>query len=1327
MRRQVLRFLLWRLLGVLAVLASLALTRWLLDGGPGKALRGNASAGALQLTISDLPRLLALQLQAVWEWVPVSGFAPVRLLLVGVCALTAPVVIVRWHVRRQRCYVRLHVEPYRTDRASAEAVVTMFEALHKRLLRRWWRRLLHGQPSVALEVHHSIPMTWALEPRGELGGSSRPHGVATAPTPSDVGWRLPHAVSLAISCPRGLERMVEVALQAAYPNCRLRPALQPVGVPPAVLRLKKRSEFIKRVKVLDHFEHQREPPVNRLMTVMGACGEPAFVQLAMTPAPGFFERFAKHLFKRHEARLARERREHLVVRDRSMVEESELRGGLDVQHRPLFFLDLRVIAPDRGACERIASELRAEGAENRLVERGTAIRHGLLGLYGRRVQRGEGNPIPSFHKGVFASTELAALWQLPSIDYATVPFERSGVPLAPAPPAILRARDGEGTLRDALGAVSIHVDLRKQNTAVPGTVEQGKSSYLVATVAEDLRRERCAVIVMDPKGDAAEAAVSLVPATRTCTLLDFSHPTCGFNPLAVDAPADVIADYVVAALKNLFTDADIRASSDRYLRNAIIAVLAHDRASTLWDAARLLSVGEEGYAYRSSVGAHVRTLPEFKEISEFFTAELTAQLADARSTTTAKLDAPVNKLARLLNSPSIKRVLLNDSLRLDFDRVIAGNEVLVVKGALGAMGAGNTSVLMQLMVGMLDAVLARQQDLIPADRRVAVALKIDEAPLVLNRGFAETMALKRSAGLETVACWQTDAQWVDREVRDQLDALFAHRVYFATASARDARAAVALTMAEFSDTIRPGVEHLSTLGHPDVRLHLPKHHAIASWSTPEGRQSPFVAQTIPLRVDRERLAMHATRQHERGGRHRTDLRQPHWDRGRRPPEREQPQAKATAGATSAGAVAPTHAPASRPPTQSGTSAGSLPETPADSYRELVELDGAHSVRWLRRTPRVALEPDRLDLEILALVARLGHMLTSQIHRRFNPGRAATTTQRRLKRLSDAGLVQRFQFHRRDGGGVPMCCVITPDGLRLLDLDPQPERRGGERVGAALAQATVVDGERQLRRARQEVHVAGWVLALGHALGDGRVTLRGREESVLSPPLRSSASGRVAVGPGDLRLPGGRAPHDFFRTDAAGERIAAERFETVRPDAIVEIAQAAPDGDDGLDDDRMRGAAGSHASGRRSMIVDLIVELDDRLAGARGAGKLERYDHFLTGWAVHTSRYGRRLEAVPTVVFICRDRARARECARHADSVLSACRAYAGEYPVDWEYPGRQRILFASERDVHEGLLRAYGVPSLPPNVRESVASGDPRAGVATAEQRELVRMGCNGG
>ena len=277
--------------------------------------------------------------------------------------------------------------------------------------------------------------------------------------------------------------------------------------------------------------------------------------------------------------------------------------------------------------------------------------------------------------------------------------------------------------------------------------------------------------------------------------------------------------------------------------------------------------------------------PSSRRYLSFSRLSFSAQLADARSTTTAKLDAPVNKLARLLNSASIKRVLLNDSLAIHFEQVISGAEVLVVKGALGAMGAGNTSVLMQLLVGMLDAALARQQDLVGPGERVSVALKVDEAPLVLNRGFAETLALKRSAGLETVACWQTDAQWLDREVREQLDALFAHRVYFATASVKDARAAASLIMPSYSDVVRPDLHQLATLGHPDARLRLRKHHAIVSWTTPEGRQPPFLAQTIPMSVNQERLAAHATSQHQRGARHLSDLSQPHWDRSGGTPTR----------------------------------------------------------------------------------------------------------------------------------------------------------------------------------------------------------------------------------------------------------------------------------------------------------------------------------------------------------------------------------------------------------------------------------------------------------
>lgn len=640
--------------------------------------------------------------------------------------------------------------------------------------------------------------------------------------------------------------------------------------------------------------------------------------------------------------------------------------------------------------------------------------------------------------------------------------------------------------------------------------------------------------------------------------------------------------------------------------------------------------------------------------------------------------------------------------------MISDGQVLVVKGALGAMGSGNTSVLMQLLVGMLDAALARRQDGIPASERTAVALKIDEAPLVVNRGFAETLALKRSAGLETVACWQTDAQWIDRDVRAQLDALFAHRVYFATASAEDARKAANLMMAEFSDTVRPGIRNLSDLGRPDVRLHLPRHSALVSWVTPEGRQAPFVAHTLPLPFDEQRLAFHAARQAERGGRFLEDLSQPHW-LSQEPREKSGPvqspepsrqisalsrpvePVESTDLVTSAGPVK------SAEPGESAFSSevSTSHSQPIESYTELVDLDTAHSVRWAKpATALLAIEPELLDIEILTLIASMRHVLSSQIHRRFNPGRAATTTQRRLKRLADAGLVARFQFHRRDGGGVPMCYTITPAGLQLVREQDAPQ--GRESIEwkdlESPHQRVSPSNERLLRQARHEVHVVAWMLALQQALpNDYPVKLRGPEESAIAPPLRSRDGERKMLSLAELSLPGGRTPHDFLRTLDSGVRVEAESFQTIRPDASL-----------------------CTSDGR-----ELLVELDDRLPEGSGAAKLERYDHFLAGWSVHLKRYKRSVASPPTVVFVCRDGARARECVRRADRVLTASRAYAGEYPADWEYPGRDCVFYAAERDIHHGSLLAWGLSQLPPEVRVVAAGGDPRARDPSLEGQKL--------
>ncbi|HWX96185.1 MAG TPA: hypothetical protein VNZ01_04965, partial [Solirubrobacteraceae bacterium] len=248
---EVLRFLLWRLLGLIAIPFGLVLIAWFLRGGPGMVLRGSSSGGGVRHATPALWSLFAEALPRFASW----AFASDRVLSVlppvalGVASL-ALLAATRWRSRHGRRYVRLRIEPYRTDTASPESLVRMFDALHKRLLRRWWRRLALGQPSVSLEVHHTC--TRSMPARAARPGGHSP------------------AVWLAATCPVGMERMVEAALQTAYVNCRVRRCSDPLGTPPAVLRLKKQAEFIKRVKVLDRFEHERAPPMNRLMTVMGA-------------------------------------------------------------------------------------------------------------------------------------------------------------------------------------------------------------------------------------------------------------------------------------------------------------------------------------------------------------------------------------------------------------------------------------------------------------------------------------------------------------------------------------------------------------------------------------------------------------------------------------------------------------------------------------------------------------------------------------------------------------------------------------------------------------------------------------------------------------------------------------------------------------------------------------------------------------------------------------------------------------------------------------------------------------------------------------------------
>lgn len=69
---------------------------------------------------------------------------------------------------------------------------------------------------------------------------------------------------------------------------------------------------------------------------------------------------------------------------------------------------------------------------------------------------------------------------------------------------------------------------------------------------------------------------------------------------------------------------------------------------------------------------------------------------------------------------------------------------------------------------------------------------------------------------------------------------------------------------------------------------------------------------------------------------------------------------------------------------------------------------------------------------------------------------------------------------------------------------------------------------------------------------------------------------------------------------------------------------------------------------------------------------------------------------PWVIFVCQDEPHRDKFLSAADRDLTGSLWHPSARPSEQHYPGRRRVLFASEADIHAGVLRARRVPGFPP-------------------------------
>ncbi len=115
--------------------------------------------------------------------------------------------------------------------------------------------------------------------------------------------------------------------------------------------------------------------------------------------------------------------------------------------------------------------------------------------------------------------------------------------------------------------VALTRDERLRHMAIFGSTGVGKTTFLLNIVAQDIARGD-GLLVIDPHGDFAEKALSLVPPSRNnqvCyfNLTDSAYPI-GFNVLEDVAPDHraVVADGVVAGMRAIWTTCGAPARTD---------------------------------------------------------------------------------------------------------------------------------------------------------------------------------------------------------------------------------------------------------------------------------------------------------------------------------------------------------------------------------------------------------------------------------------------------------------------------------------------------------------------------------------------------------------------------------------------------------------------------------------------------------------------------------------------------------------------------------------------------------------------------------------------
>ncbi len=368
---------------------------------------------------------------------------------------------------------------------------------------------------------------------------------------------------------------------------------------------------------------------------------------------------------------------------------------------------------------------------------------------------------------ILNSLELSGLVHIPSSSVNCDKLERTykktnAAPVGTAGGIMIGSNLHKGRETD----VTLGTEQRLRHMHVIGATGTGKSNLMLNCVAQDIAAGR-GLAVLDPHGDLIETILSAVPPQRHGDVIfvdpsDAEFPV-GFNILSArtEIEKEILSSDLVSIFRRFSTSWGDQMNS--VLANAILAFVESEQGGTLLDLRRFLVEKEfrerhlQGVADQSVLYYWLKEYPLIKG---------------------ASIGPILTRLDTFLR-PKIVRNMVGQKRSIDFENVLDGGKILLVKLPQGLIGEENSYLLGTLFISKLyQAAMARQAK--KAEHRREFYCYIDEFQNFITPSMNSILSGARKYGFGLVIAHQDMQQLAknDAELANSVLSNAATRVCF---------------------------------------------------------------------------------------------------------------------------------------------------------------------------------------------------------------------------------------------------------------------------------------------------------------------------------------------------------------------------------------------------------------------------------------------------------------------------------------------------------------------------------------------------------------------